>query len=110
MRTQQSIHLPIHLSLTQPKLAYMHSWVILFLIHNESTHNFIYDRVAKQLGLHVEPAHSFKALVGNGEELKCTTFSNNVSLLLEQHAFTLDLFVLPLNGVELVLRYNGLRP
>jgi predicted aspartyl protease len=46
---------------------------VAILIDSGSTHNFLQDRVAKQLGLRTEPAHSFRVLVGNGEELHCTT-------------------------------------
>ncbi|PNX96980.1 retrotransposon-related protein, partial [Trifolium pratense] len=47
------------------------------LVDSGSTHNFIQDRVAKQLGLTLEPTPSFQVLV--------------------------DLFVLPLSGAEIVL-------
>lgn len=59
--------------------------------------------VAKHLGLTTEVAHYFKVLVGNGEELQCTTMCRNVSLFLGQQEFHIDLFILPINGAELVL-------
>jgi predicted aspartyl protease len=82
---------------------------VAILIDSGSTHNFLQDRVAKQLGLDTTPAHSFKVLVGNGEELQCTTICPNVSLFLGPHAFTVDLFVIPLSGAELVLGVQWLK-
>jgi hypothetical protein len=73
------------------------------LIDSGSTHNFVQDRVARQLGLPTEPAHSFKVLVGNREVLNCSTMCSNIPLLLGSHEFQVDLFVLPLTGAELVL-------
>jgi hypothetical protein len=68
------------------------------LIDSGSTHNFVQDRVARQLGLPTEPAHSFKVLVGNREVLNCSTMCPNIPLLLGSHEFQVDLFVLPLSG------------
>jgi hypothetical protein len=82
---------------------------VAILIDSGSTHNFLQDRVAKQLGLTTTPAHSFKVLVGNGEELQCTTICPSVSLILGPHSFTIDLFVLPLSGAELVLGVQWLK-
>jgi predicted aspartyl protease len=42
---------------------------LTILIDSGSTHNFIQDRIATQLGLTLEPTQSFQVLVGNGEEL-----------------------------------------
>jgi hypothetical protein len=53
---------------------------ISVLIDSGSTHNFLQDRIAKQLGLRTEPAHSFEVLVGNGELLHCTSMCPKVSL------------------------------
>lgn len=90
-------------------MGHIRSNPISILIDSGSTHNFLQDRVAKQLGLVTEPAHSFKVLVGNGEELQCTTMCRDVSLQLGQHDFHLDLFVLPISGAELVLGVQWLK-
>ncbi|GAU31589.1 hypothetical protein TSUD_54120 [Trifolium subterraneum] len=70
---------------------------------------FLQDRVARQLGLRTEPAHSFRVLVGNAEELQCTTLCPQIPLLLGSHQFTVDLFVLPISGAELVLGVQWLK-
>lgn len=74
-----------------------------------STNNFIQDRVAKQLGLNLKPAQSFQVLVGNGEELQCSTICQNVGLNLGPQQFWVDLFVVPLRGDELVLGVEWLK-
>jgi hypothetical protein len=82
---------------------------VAILIDSGSTHNFLQDRVAKQLGLRTEPAHSFRVLVGNGEELHCTTMCPQTPLLIGSHQFLVDLFVLPISGAELVLGVQWLK-
>lgn len=82
---------------------------VAVLIDGGSTNNFIQDRVAKQLGLALEPAHSFQVLVGNGEELQCSSICPNVCLRLGSHDFCVDLFVVPLCGAEIVLGVQWLR-
>lgn len=82
---------------------------VAVLIDGGSTNNFIQDRVAKQLGLSVQPAQSFQVLVGNGEELHCTSLCQQVCLQLGSHKFIVDLFVVPLCGAELVLGVQWLK-
>ncbi|MCH90126.1 hypothetical protein A2U01_0011034, partial [Trifolium medium] len=90
-------------------LGRIHQNPVGILIDSGSTHNFLQDRVVKQLGLPTQPAHSFTVLVGNGEQLSCTTMCSQVSLMLGSHEFIVDLFVLPLSGAELVLGVQWLK-
>lgn len=48
-------------------------------------------------------------LIGNGEELPCSFLCKNVDLCLDGQLFTVDLFVIPLNGAELVLGVQWLK-
>ncbi|GAU30089.1 hypothetical protein TSUD_392450 [Trifolium subterraneum] len=82
---------------------------ITVLIDSGSTHNFIQDRIAKQLGLKLEPAQEFQVLVGNGEELQCSYFCPNLAITLGSNKFLVDVFVLPLSGAELVLGVQWLQ-
>ncbi|KAK2407034.1 hypothetical protein QL285_042695 [Trifolium repens] len=82
---------------------------LTILIDSGSTHNFVQDRVAKQLGLTLEPTQSFQVLVGNGEELNCSHMSHQTPLFIDSHLFLVDLFVLPLSGAEIVLGVQWLR-
>ncbi|MCH81628.1 hypothetical protein A2U01_0002419, partial [Trifolium medium] len=90
-------------------LGHIRKQPVSILIDSGSTHNFIQDRVVKQLGLSTDPAGSFQVLVGNGEELQCSSMCSNVSLSLGPHTFSVDLFVLPLSGAELVLGVQWLK-
>lgn len=76
---------------------------VVVLVDGGSTNNFIQERVAKKLGLSLQPAHTFQVLVVNGEELQCSMICQQVCLVLGPHKFWVDLFVVPLRGAELVL-------
>jgi hypothetical protein len=90
-------------------LGQIHNQPLTVLVDSGSTHNFIQDRVAKQLGLPLHPAQTFQFLVGNGAELQCTSMCRQVCLYLDTHPFLVDLFVLPLSGAELVLGVQWLK-
>lgn len=61
------------------------------------------------MGLTLKPAQSFDVLVGNGEQLPCSFLCENVDIHLGSHQFSVDLFVLPLSGAELVLGVQWLK-
>jgi hypothetical protein len=82
---------------------------VAILVDSGSTHNFIQDRIVKQLNLKPQPTQPFQVLVGNGEELTCDTMCMQTSLMLGQHNFLVDLFVLPLSGAEIVLGVQWLK-
>ena len=90
-------------------LGHIQKQPVSVLIDSGSTHNFIQDRVMKQLGLNTQPAHSFQVLVGNGEQLQCAALCPQVPLLLGTHKFSVDLFCLPISGAELVLGVQWLK-
>ena len=48
-------------------------------------------------------------LVGNGEEIHCSMVCEKVSLTLQDHSFTVDLFILPLSGADIVLGIQWLK-
>jgi hypothetical protein len=79
------------------------------LIDSGSTHNFVQDRVVKQLGLQTQQTHTFNVLVGNGEQLGCTSMCPKVSLFMGSHEFLVDLYILPLSGAKLVLGVQWLK-
>jgi hypothetical protein len=113
--TEPSPHISLHALMGHPipqtirLLGHIDSHPLTILIDSGSTHNFIQDRVAKQLGLNLEPTQSFQVLVGNEEELNCSHMSQQTPLLIDSHLFLVDLFVLPLSGAEIVLGVQWLR-
>jgi hypothetical protein len=90
-------------------LGQIHKQNLNVLVDSGSTHNFIQDRVAKLLGLPMEPTQSFQVLVGNGEELSCTHICHQTPLYINSTLFLVDLFVLPLSGAEIVLGVQWLK-
>lgn len=42
-------------------------------------------------------------MIGNGDQLVCNTQCLNVPVLLSNTSFTIDFFILPLSGADLVL-------
>ncbi|GAU35886.1 hypothetical protein TSUD_383780 [Trifolium subterraneum] len=87
----------------------IHKSPVVLLIDSGSTHNFIQDRIVKQLGLPLQPAQSFQVLVGNGEELQCNFMCQQTDLMVGPHHFSVDLFVLPLSGANIVLGVQWLK-
>lgn len=79
------------------------------LVDSGSTHNLIQDRIAKLLDLPAQQARSFQVLVGNGEELKCSSICPQVPLQMGPNQFLVDLYVLPISGAELVLGVQWLK-
>ena len=82
---------------------------MVILIDSSSTHNFIQDRIAKQLNLPLHQSQSFQVLVGNGEELSCDSICHQMDLSVGSHNFCVDLFVLPLSGADIVLGVQWLK-
>lgn len=76
---------------------------ITILIDGGSTHNFIQTRMAAHLGLPIQPSPCLNVTVGNGENLKCDGFCKNIQIKMNGHTFTIDLYLLPIFGTDLVL-------
>jgi hypothetical protein len=99
--TETSPHISLHALMGHPipqtirLLGHIDSQPLSILIDSGSTHNFIQDRVAKQLGLNLEPTQSFQVLVGNGEELNCSHMSQQTPLLLTLTFFLLTCLSYP---------------
>ncbi|KAH9649714.1 hypothetical protein KPL70_026087 [Citrus sinensis] len=78
-----------------------HSFQVL--IDSGSTHNFIKPAVAERLGLLIQPTANFRVYIGNGDFLVCKYVCPKVALTMQGTVFTLDLFVLPIEGPDVVL-------
>ncbi|XP_043725704.1 uncharacterized protein LOC122672270 [Telopea speciosissima] len=82
---------------------------IQVLIDSGSTHNFVQARVAQLLQLHIVPIREFKVLIGNGDYLLCSKKCKPISLQLQGHTFTIELYLLPIEGAEIVLGIQWLQ-
>lgn len=84
-------------------------WNAMILVDGGSTHNFLQERLVKSLGLRVETTHTLHVLVGNGNELECFFLCRDVAAHVQGQAFTVDLYVLPLCGADVVLGVQWLK-
>lgn len=79
------------------------------MIDNGSTHNFITPTLAERLKLSLTPIPCFRVYIGNGDSIpwqhKCTA----VPITLQDTLFTLDLFVLPIKGPDIILGIQWLQ-
>ena len=76
---------------------------VLILVDSGSTHNFIQTRMAKFLGLVVQPTAHLKVTIGNGDSLGCAGLCKGVDLDLGHYNCSLDLFLLPIFDADIVL-------
>lgn len=76
---------------------------VTILMDNDSTHNFIQERIVRFLNLPISNSNQFQVMIGNGEQLVCNTQCLNVPILLSNTSFIIDFFILPLSGADLVL-------
>ncbi|XP_043725460.1 uncharacterized protein LOC122672017 [Telopea speciosissima] len=76
---------------------------IQVLVDGGSTHNFFQSRVARHLGLAIEASPRVGVLVGNGDRLSSEGEIKQLQVQLLNHTVTIDAYVLPLFGAELVL-------
>ncbi|MCH87222.1 hypothetical protein A2U01_0008088, partial [Trifolium medium] len=81
----------------------------LVLVDGGSTHNFIQESVAVQLGLNHSPIPPLHVMVGNGQELLCSKVCLNVPIILQGHEFLVDLHMLGLKGADIVLGAHWLK-
>ena len=82
---------------------------VVILVDGGSTHNFIQMRMAKFFALSFVSTLVVCVMVGNGNTLDCDTQSLQVSISIQNHCFTLDLFHLPICGANIVLGVQWLK-
>nr|GEW21899.1 reverse transcriptase [Tanacetum cinerariifolium] len=72
---------------------------VVALIDGWSTRNFIQTRLAKHLGLTIQPSPHLQVTVGNGDTVGCVQQQINLG----HKPFVIDLFLLPIYGPDIVL-------
>lgn len=73
------------------------------LIDSGSTHNFIQDFVAYKLGVGLQSLQEFKVFIGSGDYLVCREVMRQVSLIIQDITLNEDLYVLSMEGANIVL-------
>ncbi|XP_077215880.1 uncharacterized protein LOC143850523 [Tasmannia lanceolata] len=83
--------------------------ILQVLVDGGSTHNFIRERVAKFLGLPITHSPHFKVQVGNGQFLTCQGMCSNIRIGIENHSLITNLFIISLQGVDIILGVQRLQ-
>ncbi|KAL8099697.1 hypothetical protein AgCh_032096 [Apium graveolens] len=76
---------------------------ILILVNSGSMHNFINEKAALQLNLQMEIKPRLQVAVANGEKVHFPGICKEVQIQVDSESFTADLFVLNLDGFDVVL-------
>nr|GEW65726.1 transposon Ty3-I Gag-Pol polyprotein [Tanacetum cinerariifolium] len=79
------------------------------LIDNGSTHKFIRPDVVEKMCLPIKLAKAFKFYIGSGESLLCKSVCSSVTLHMKGVVIEVDLYVLPLQGPDVVLGIQWLQ-
>ena len=82
---------------------------ITALVDSGSTHTFMASSTADRLGISPEPLSGVHVKVANGERLQSSGVCRAVRVIIGGEPFNIDVFVIPLEGYELVLGYHWLR-
>lgn len=82
---------------------------IMVLVDTGSTHNIMQPRITHHLNLKTTPINHFSVVVGNGSHLQCEGIYNNLEILLQNKRFSLPFYLLPIEGVGIVLGMDWLR-
>ncbi|XP_028191387.1 uncharacterized protein LOC114377177 [Glycine soja] len=82
---------------------------VLILIDGGSTHNFIQEQLVSKLGLHCRQTTPLRVMVGNGQHLECQQLCTEIPVEIQTTSFTVDLYVLPISGANIVLGVQWLQ-
>ena len=76
---------------------------LIALLDTGSTHNFILEGAAQQIGLPIQSRPRLTTTVANGERVSYTSVLCSTAFTIEGAPFAADLFVMPLAGYDVVL-------
>ncbi|GJZ28322.1 reverse transcriptase [Tanacetum coccineum] len=79
------------------------------LIDNDSTYNFIRPDVVEKMCLAIKATKSFKVYIGSRESLLCESVCSSVTLHMQEVVMEVDLYVLPMQGPDVVLGIQWLQ-
>ncbi|RZB46923.1 Leucine aminopeptidase 1 isoform B [Glycine soja] len=82
---------------------------VTVLIDGGSTHNFVQPQVVTSLSLPCQTISTpLRVMVGNGQYLECASVCEDVLVCIQNNTFTLDLYILPISGANVILGINWL--
>ena len=76
---------------------------ITILIDTGSSHNILQLRLANHLQLCTIPVTPFSVMVGNREQIHCSSLCPNVSVFIQHHNFSIPFYLIPIEGADMVL-------
>ena len=82
---------------------------VVILVDGGSTHNFVQESLASQLGLVSRVTTHFRVMVDNGQYLQCHFLCEVVPVQVQGIIFLVDIHLLSLHGANLVLGVQGLK-
>ncbi|XP_068645258.1 uncharacterized protein [Aristolochia californica] len=82
---------------------------LLALVDSGSTHNFISQPAAHQLGLKIQNNNGISVTVANGAKISSAGSSHSTTFIIEGHSFVVDFLIIPLAGFDLVLGIKWLQ-
>ena len=88
---------------------FIHHTPVTILIDTGSSHSILQPRLAHHLNLCTLPIKPFSIMVGNGEKIHCTHLSPTVIVSIQNHCFSIPFYLIPIEGVDVVLGRDWLR-
>lgn len=83
---------------------------VTVLIDGGSTHNFVQPQVVTSLSLPCQTISTpLRVMVGNGQYLECASVCEDVLVCIQNNTFTLDLYILPISGANVILGVQWLK-
>lgn len=82
---------------------------VTVLIDTGSTHNILQPRIANHLKLHTTLIPNFSVMVANGSKLQCSGLCPKVPITLQGKLFLIPFYLIPIEGVDVVLGMEWLR-
>lgn len=79
------------------------------LVDTGSTHTFVKDHVARQLGLQLTPRPGLSVKVANGDRVTSAGVCRDTPVAIGEEAFHINCYILPLDGFDVVLDVQWLK-
>jgi hypothetical protein len=82
---------------------------VIVLIDTRSTHNFLDINVARNLKIFIYPVLDMKVMVADGKKIKNVRKCYKVKLQIQDFNLEIELYTIPLGGVDVVLGVQWLQ-
>ena len=86
----------------------IHNLPVTVLIDSGSSHNILQPYIAHHLHLAISPSPPLSVMVGNEAFIQCQGLCPSVDISLQHSTFTIPFYLLPIEGVDVVLGVNWL--